>query len=68
MPDTHAYYRQSDPDENRRFRGWSRVALPRDAAALDRLADFELAAGRFRSADRLSWLAAGLREAGAPHP
>ena len=56
---------QADPDRNRAFRGWLRPALPRDAAALDRLADQELAAGHHRAADRLAWLAAGIR-AGAP--
>lgn len=62
MPDAHAYYRQSDPDQNRAFRGWSRPILPRDAAALDRMADAELAAGHHRAADHLAWLAEGLRE------
>ena len=63
MPDAHAYYIQSDPDRNRAFRGWARQRpLPRDAAALDRLADAELAVGHYQQADRLAWLAAGLRE------
>jgi hypothetical protein len=63
MPDAAAYFRQSDPDLNPSFRGWHRAPLPRDAAALDRLADMELAHGHYRAADRLAWLAAGLREA-----
>ena len=62
MPDAHFYYRQSDPDQNRAFRGWSRQPLPLDAVALDRAADIELAHGHYAAADRLSWLAAGLRE------
>ncbi len=62
MPDAHSFYRQSDPDQNRAFRGWSRQPLPRNAAALDRLADLELAHGHYHAADRLAWLAAGLRE------
>ncbi len=62
MPDTHAYSRQSDPDQNRAFRGWSLRPLPRDANQLDRMADVELAHGHYRAADRLAWLAAGLRE------
>ena len=62
MPDAYRYSQQSDPDRNRAFRGWDRIALPRNAAALDRLADIELAHGHFAAADRLSWLAAGLRE------
>ena len=64
VTDTHSYYRQSDPDQNRAFRGWHRQPLPRDAAALDRLADAELAVGRYRAADHFAWLAAGLRDAG----
>jgi hypothetical protein len=35
-----------------------------DPATLDRLADAELALGRHRQAERLSWFAASLREAG----
>ena len=62
MPNSYAYSQQSDPDRNRAFRGWSRVALPRDASALDRLADIELAQGHYRAADHLAWLAAGVRE------
>jgi hypothetical protein len=49
---------KSDPDRNPAFRGWSVRHLPlHDAAALNRLADLELAAGRFHAADRLGWLA-----------
>lgn len=64
MSDIHQYAEQSDPDRNRVFRGWARTSLPRDAAALDRLADIELAHGHFHAADRLAWLAAGVRETG----
>lgn len=60
--DAYKFSRQSDPDLNPRFRGWHRQPLPRDAAALDRLADAELAHGHFDAADRLAWTAAGLRE------
>ena len=63
MPDAYYYARQSDPDCNPAFRGWSRQPLPRDARALDRAADIELAHGHYAAADRLAWLAAGLREA-----
>ena len=62
MTDAHSFYRQSDPDQNRAFRGWYRQPLPRDAAALDRMADLELAHGHYGAADRLAWMAAGLRE------
>ena len=65
MPDAHAYYRQSDPDQNRAFRGWSLRPLPCDAATLNRMADVELAHGHYHAADRLAWLAEGLRD-GAP--
>lgn len=60
--DIYHYSRQSDPDQNRAFRGWSKITLPRDAAALDRLADAELQLGHYAAADRLSWTAAALRE------
>ena len=53
---------QSDPDRNKAFRGWSQRYIPRDAASLDRLADLEQACGHFAAADRLAWMAAGLRE------
>ena len=62
MPDAAYYFSLSDPDKNPAYRGWSRAPMPRDAATLDRMADAELAVGRYHSADRLSWLAAGLRE------
>ncbi len=58
-----AFARQSDPDVNRAFRGWNRLPLPNDPAMLEKLADAEMANGRFYAADRLAWLAAGLREA-----
>ena len=62
MPDAHSYFRQSDPDQNRAFRGWSLRPLPRDAATLNRMADVELAHGHYHAADHLAWLAEGLRE------
>ncbi len=67
MPITHraADRAQAHPDRNHSFPGWYRPSLPRDAATLDRLADAELAAGRHHAADRLAWLAAGIRD-GAP--
>lgn len=61
---SYHFSKQSDPDQNRHFRGWNTQAFTsRDPAILDRLADAELAHGHYAAADRLAWLAAGLREA-----
>ena len=60
--DAYRFSKQSDPNFNPAFRGWHRAPLPRDAAALDRVADAELQHGHYTAADRLAWLAAGLRE------
>jgi hypothetical protein len=62
MPTASYYASMSDPDRNPAFRGWSRQPLPRNAEALDRLADAELALGHHVAAERLAWLAAGCRE------
>ena len=61
---SYDFSKQSDPDQNRYFRGWDRQTVTtRDPVILDRLADAELAHGHYAAADRLAWLAAGLREA-----
>ena len=62
MTDSYRYAAMSDPDINPAFRGWARHPLPRDAAALNRMADAELALGHHVAAERLAWLAAGCRE------
>lgn len=45
---------------------WADRSFPTRAACIDRRADLELAAGRHRVAERLSTLAAELRERLAP--
>jgi hypothetical protein len=62
MTDADYNAAMSDPA----LKWWSRRLLPRDPAALDRLADAELAVGRVVAAERLAELAAGMREGRAP--
>ena len=57
MPDSARYAAQSDPDRNFHFsRRWT------EPTALDRAADFHLQQGYAATAERLSHLAAAVRQ------
>jgi hypothetical protein len=65
MTNAHRFAALSDADISPAFQGWLRRSLSRVAAALDRLADAELAVGQCLAVERLAWLAAGIRDGAA---